>query len=512
MTASLVIYLLKWSLCLTLFYSLFRLCLRSETLHRLNRAVLLTILVASMVLPLCRLRTARPTITSAGIQHAEAVITSQFRQPVPVMSLPMRPQTQASTPFPWLRLTVYIYIIGVVVFFGVYVYSLLGLLLTLRAGRRVQMNGVPSGVRLICCEQVQSPCSWMHWILVHPKDMQMPIIRHELSHIRHGHSWDMLLSEFTARMLWFLPFAWMLRQDLADVHEYEADRDVLRSGINEDEYQHLLIAKATRAWLRPVVNALTQSSVKKRFMMMCRRPSHRASAIKALYLLPCAGMALTAFARPAWVEDVRNQLQAEDSDSPPALPDREGAECIRQDERMQSSKVTAPSLLDSPPEDPDSPPALPDREGAECIRQDERMQSSKVTASSLSGRAGGESGRAGGESSSSSSPLVGTWLKYVYDSSGDIVHVHQKTILSNGIYYVQCAHAGGEHTISSGTWELVDDHHYVEHIEHITTDPSSQGMDNVITYSFAADQQQLYLSYVMPGNGVSGSEYWQRTE
>ena len=475
MTASLVIYLLKWSLCLTLFYSLFRLCLRSETLHRLNRAVLLTILVASMVLPLCRLRTARPTITSAGIQHAEAVITSQFKQPAPVMSLPERPQTQASTPFPWLRLTVYIYIIGVVVFFGVYVYSLLGLLLTLRAGRRVQMNGVPSGVRLICYEQVQSPCSWMHWILVHPKDMQMPIIRHELSHIRHGHSWDMLLSEFTARMLWFLPFAWMLRQDLADVHEYEADRDVLRSGINEDEYQHLLIAKATRARLRPVVNALTQSSVKKRFMMMCRRPSHRASAIKALYLLPCAGMALTAFARPAWVEDVRNQLQAEDSDSPPALPDREGAECIRQDERMQSSKVTAPSL---------------------------------------SGRAGGESERAGGESSSSSSssPLVGTWLKYVYDSSGDIVHVHQKTILSNGIYYVQCALAGGEHTISSGTWELVDDHHYVEHIEHITTDPSSQGMDNVITYSFAADQQQLYLSYVMPGNGVSGSEYWQRTE
>ena len=108
--------------------------------------------------------------------------------------------------------------------------------------------------------------------------------------------------------------------------------------------------------------------------------------------------------------------------------------------------------------------------------------------------------------------MVGTWLKYVYDSSGDIVHVHQKTILSNGIYYVQCALAGGEHTISSGTWELVDDHHYVEHIEHITTDPSSQGMDNVITYSFAADQQQLYLSYVMPGNGVSGSEYWQRTE
>ena len=40
---------------------------------------------------------------------------------------------------------------------------------------------------------------------------------------------------------------------------------------------------------------------------------------------------------------------------------------------------------------PDSPPALPQREGAECIRQDERRQNSKVTAPSRTGRAGGES-------------------------------------------------------------------------------------------------------------------------
>lgn len=146
MTASLVIYLLKWSLCLTLFYSLFRLCLRSETLHRLNRAVLLTILVGSMVLPLCALRTERPTLTSAGMQHAEAVIKAQFpvepggqiRSAATTATVPLRVEPQATAPFSWLRVALYIYIIGVAVAFGIYFYSLLGLLLTLRGGRRVR--------------------------------------------------------------------------------------------------------------------------------------------------------------------------------------------------------------------------------------------------------------------------------------------------------------------------------------------------------------------------------------
>jgi hypothetical protein len=45
------------------------------------------------------------------------------------------------------------------------------------------------------------------------------------------------------------------------------------------------------------------------------------------------------------------------------------------------------------PTDPDSPPALPIREGADTIRQNEGKQPSKVTAPSLTGRAGGESRR-----------------------------------------------------------------------------------------------------------------------
>ena len=37
--AAFIIYAIRWAVTLTLFYSLFRLLLRRETYHRLNRAV-----------------------------------------------------------------------------------------------------------------------------------------------------------------------------------------------------------------------------------------------------------------------------------------------------------------------------------------------------------------------------------------------------------------------------------------------------------------------------------------
>ena len=56
----LFIYMLKWACCLTLLYSLYRLLLSKETFHRVNRIVLLGILVFSMLLPLLTVPLNRP--------------------------------------------------------------------------------------------------------------------------------------------------------------------------------------------------------------------------------------------------------------------------------------------------------------------------------------------------------------------------------------------------------------------------------------------------------------------
>lgn len=55
--AAFLIYIFRWALILTLFYSLYGLFLKRETLHSLNRVVLLVVLVGSMVLPLVQVQT-----------------------------------------------------------------------------------------------------------------------------------------------------------------------------------------------------------------------------------------------------------------------------------------------------------------------------------------------------------------------------------------------------------------------------------------------------------------------
>ena len=64
-----------------------------------------------------------------------------------------------------------------------------------------------------------------------------------MAHIHHRHSWDLLLTEACAWLQWFNPAIWLLKQELQNIHEYEADEEVLRQGINAKEYQMLLIKK-----------------------------------------------------------------------------------------------------------------------------------------------------------------------------------------------------------------------------------------------------------------------------
>ena len=72
--ASFIIYIIRWGLVLTLLYSFFGLMMKRETLHHVNRVVLLTILITSMVLPLCQIETNETNIVAKGREMIECQI------------------------------------------------------------------------------------------------------------------------------------------------------------------------------------------------------------------------------------------------------------------------------------------------------------------------------------------------------------------------------------------------------------------------------------------------------
>ena len=317
-----IIYIIRWAVCLTLLYSLFGLFLKRETLHGINRIVLLFVLISSMVLPIVQVSTKEANIVTQGremieyqIAHAQNPLSENVERIPPenpdngvtYHALPISEEVNA-----YILIAVAIYLAGLIVCWLRYFWQITALLLMIHRSNRIRMEGVPNNVHVVTNPCVKAPCSWMRWIILNPADVNTrAIIKHELAHIRLGHSWDMLLCELTCRMLWFVPFAWMLRQDLRDVHEYQADRRVLQGGIRDEEYQLLLIKKATSTGLQPVVNAFNQSPIKRRFKMMYRKPSRRWVALKATYLLPLSALAVVAFARPQAISEIEEKVEAE---------------------------------------------------------------------------------------------------------------------------------------------------------------------------------------------------------
>lgn len=331
MTAYLI-YIIKWAIALTALYSLYGLFLRKETFHGFNRLVLLGILVGSMVLPMCQLPTQNRL--SSMVQEVEQSINaeaSRLEVQLPETTLStiageraeanaqddaaQTTSAAADSPSLWFVIPVLIYFLGVLFCWAKELKDFASLAIMIHRSRRLKLDGVPQNIHLMVNDQVSVPCSWMHWILVSRWDLQdngSLILQHEMEHIRQGHSWDMLLADLTANMLWFLPFAHLLRKDLGDVHEYQADRAVVQANLDTKRYHQLIIDKAAPQSVSPVANSLNASMVKKRLtMMLCRESSHL-SRLKVLYILPLLGIVLMAYARPNIMEEMRQSIVKEE--------------------------------------------------------------------------------------------------------------------------------------------------------------------------------------------------------
>lgn len=309
-----LIYIIRWAIALTLPYSLYGLFLRRETFHGVNRAVLLCILTVSMLLPLITIEIEQPTVMTESVSTAESILSASVdtalkvsdttKGAAPIQREDMKPVNIAI----WSLIA--IYVIGLSYCWLRYLLAMVCVIRLIIGGNEFQTADMPRGIKLLSHPKVKVPCSWMRWVMVNPADENNDVIlAHEMAHVQLFHSVDMLLAEATANMLWFLPFSWMLRRDLKDIHEYQADQYVIRQGYNQDNYELLLIDRVTAAKPQPVMNALNQSAIKKRLKMLYTKKSDRLASLKAVYLLPLAAIVLTAFAKPRAIDDLEQQIQ-----------------------------------------------------------------------------------------------------------------------------------------------------------------------------------------------------------
>lgn len=286
------VYLVKSSVCI-LFYELFyRLFLRGETFHRLNRIVLLVSLILSLLLPLFDVS---GWFATAG-QNRALPLTELT---VSLQELVVEQKTAALSDHNGMTVSVVlfgIYLTGVVLLLlkNLFVFVYLNRLL-----KRCRREQTTDGQVYYRCPDQIGPFSWLGRVVLSSADdgaLTSCILAHERAHVLLGHSLDLLLIELFLCFQWFNPAAWWLKKDLRLVHEYEADRYVLSSGFDACTYQLLLIRKSVGPKLYNMVHSFNNYSLKKRITMMMKRKSRFWTQAKSLYVLPLGGFVLSLFA------------------------------------------------------------------------------------------------------------------------------------------------------------------------------------------------------------------------
>ena len=288
------IYILKSSVCLVLFYLFFRLLLSKETFHRFNRMALLGVLFFSLLIPCIEVTTRHQVEVQQAVLSIEQLLLMAELEATPANV----GAVQETPTISWVQIVLLVYLAGILFLVCRNIYSLICLFQLVHSGKHEKLE---KGVTLVVHNQKIAPFSWMKYIVISRKDLEengREILIHEMAHIHHRHSVDLLVADICIFFQWFNPGAWLLKQELQNIHEYEADETVINEGVNAKEYQLLLIKKAVGTRLYSMANSFNHSKLKKRITMMLKEKSNPWARLKYLYVLPLAAIAVTAFARP----------------------------------------------------------------------------------------------------------------------------------------------------------------------------------------------------------------------
>ena len=283
-----MIYLIVSAFSLAMMLVVYRLTLSRTTFHGFNRGVLLCSLALAAIVPFMHFQSV------SG--KAAAPITYMMNEIMVYAdaSAQMNPgQTvQAAGSISWTSVLTLVYMAGVIIcLFRVAIGVLSSEIICHRRSRTLA-----DGSRLVITDRNYAPFSWRNYIVISRKDYEANgamIITHEQAHVRHHHSFDLILAQLFCAFQWFNPAAWMLKRSLLEVHEFEADASVLDSGFDERRYQICLVRAALQGSFATTTNNFANCSTKKRIVMMNRHSTNPWARLRVLLMLPAVALSVT---------------------------------------------------------------------------------------------------------------------------------------------------------------------------------------------------------------------------
>ena len=370
---NILLYVFKSTICISLFYLMFRTLMRKETFFALNRMLLLAVVVCSTVIPLLYL----PQIIQPAIQIQLMPVFPESENQL--QTIPINQETittNISTPvieteqpkvFSVQQLLQYVYLAGILVSFLILIHGIGTVLLLFRKAQVRQMDGF----RLLIIHKEVSPFSFGRFVIISKSDYdahRQTILAHEQAHIRLNHFYDLLLLEMVKIFHWFNPVIYWIISDLKEIHEFQADDYTLTKGIDATQYQLLIIQKCVGPQRFALANSFNHCQIKKRIIMMNKQKTSKARRWKVATFLPLLALLLMAFGKSGESRiqkviqnETVNILQPDLSDGNQAINpdgdlvpsesnlvqnDRKNEEAARSEVKQVSQKVIKGKVID----------------------------------------------------------------------------------------------------------------------------------------------------------------------
>lgn len=288
METQIITYLLKVSLSFAVFYFLYILCFRNDTLLKLRRIYFHAIILFSFAFPFINIE----------LSEQQYNIIPKFLLPAVTISADgsivesTETTTQYMTGFSFQHAVLWIMLIVSAILLTKLIIQIISLV---RLKRDLKQTITDNYIHIYLENKSSSSFSFFNWIFLNTEEgsNKDEIIVHEEEHAKQLHSLDVLLIEFVCIILWWNPFVWMIRREMKTNLEYLADRGVVNKGYDSYTYQYTLLQTINNNAGIPFINNFNVSQLKKRITMMNKQKTSMFGSAKYLLSLPLiAGLLL----------------------------------------------------------------------------------------------------------------------------------------------------------------------------------------------------------------------------
>ncbi|SMD45194.1 TonB family C-terminal domain-containing protein [Aquiflexum balticum DSM 16537] len=276
--AVLIDYIWQSTFCLLFFFGVYFVFLRNEKAFTVNRFYILITPVLALLFPLISIPVSfdKPGISLEQTEFYRAL--SEQEAPdnfVATFGLPEVIVQSSKLPLLWeIRDYIFLAYLSVILFLSFKLFlNFIQLRMIWEKGWYQTIYNLKENYFLIPTFGLAPVFSYFNklfWDDTHilKDDEKEQIIKHEIEHIRQGHSWDVMYYQILSILFWFNPVIHLMRAELIDVHEYLADENVIRKTINKENYPKLIVKMAFKGIDLPIGNYFIRSTTLKRIMMM----------------------------------------------------------------------------------------------------------------------------------------------------------------------------------------------------------------------------------------------------